>query len=205
MTTTIEQPAGEVLAAGMQIKEGFTDLHSDAVETFNADAIAHGKAWDKTTTDSETLIESAETLKFADLQKKLSAIASAQLKLLQERLKMFTRRQELLQDIHTELNGRLEALENAKDAVRKTMEDGLRAAGDGPEDSQLWKRGSTNLATIEFNKRVESTASFIDAQKAVWETKNLLRRFHSANEWSSESEIKATLRNFVANMTGLAS
>ena len=203
MTTTIEAANGEVLAAGMQIKAGYAELHSDAVKEFNAAAAAHGKAWDKASTDSEALLDTAETLEFADFKKKLNAVSTSRLKLLQERLQLFAQRQELLQKIHDELNGRVEALDNAMNAVRATVEEGLRAAGSGPEDSVLWKRGSTNLATIEFNKIVESTCAFIDAQKDVREAKRLLREVYHANEWSSESEIRAALRKFVADMAGI--
>lgn len=202
MTTTQDSP-GNALAAGMQVKPGYAELLGEEVDKFNADAVEHGKAWDKTFADTEALIDGAETLKFSDFQKKMNAVSSSRLKLLQERLQLFARRQSLLLEIHTELNDRVDACQSTIDSVRSMAEAGLRAAGKGPEDSKLWKRGSTNLATVDFNKEVDAAPALVEAQRAWRATRQLYSEVHHVNVWSSEAEVKEELREFVATMTGV--
>lgn len=202
-TTPVNEQSGTELAKAMQINTIYAEQLSGDVNQFNADASKHGEAWDKSFTDRDALLNEAENLEFADFKKKLNAITSTRLRLMQARVAMFTRRQQLLDGIEDELSERIESCQQAMDTVRSTTEEGLRAAGKGPEDSILGARGAINQATIEFNKEVESTQAFHQAQRAFRQAKTLRINVRKEEDWSSEVEVRDELRKFVSGMMGM--
>ncbi len=200
--TTTQETSGEAIAKRLLIKSGYAEPLSEQVDQFNAVAINHGTAWDQTFIDCEVLLDEAEELKFADFKKKTNGIAATRLQLLQDRLKMFSQRRKLINAIDDEISDRIQSQWEAVEAVRNKIESGLREAGKGPEDRDLWKQGRTNLATVEFNKEVEATDSYIAAQRQWRYAKYLHSQLHHVHNTVSQPELKAQLRNFVGNLNG---
>ena len=200
MTTTVTETTAEKdLINSLRIEGVQTVQFNESVENFNADVIAHGDARDKLEADCEAVIDAAETLKFADFQKQLKAVAASRLKLLQERVKLSIRGKELLQELQSEMERNIEKRREDLAAAQEAAGDALRTAGKGPEDSQAWAKGSTNQAQREFEKDIESFHPVINARKAVrvaLERRELLKRH--LHEWRSGTETKDELRAFVA-------
>lgn len=199
--TPAEPTAGQILASGMRVSCPHAEEHGKTLEQFNADADAHGEASDKIDADSEALIVAAETLDFAEFKKRTNALASARLRLFQDRLKLWRRREDLLQALSSEMADRIKACRQAIEDDKERIADGLREAGSGPENSQAWARGATNQAQREFDERVRTTYSVVALEKEWKDAVDVRANIHPHNRWRSRHEIQEELRDFVLAST----